>query len=268
MQDFSDDSRKDPDEEATTQTASNHDADPYAHMGLRERKRRLTRLRIEGEATRLFLEHSYDSVTLEDICSAADISRRTFFNYFDSKDHVALGVAPPPLTDEDINALANLPPNNATENKRAEHSGSLETRLFRLLLSRRAEQFRDCDGTVLDAELAEDIARRRAMILERTPELALAKLTRFHDLRQKLGEAITTFLENNPEQRRFAEEFTAAEEAFLVVATAISALWASSALNAQRTTPAIDSTRAQAIARALGTLHHHIGEDDTPRQDL
>lgn len=261
MQDSSEDLCEDAEGNAAGKNAETQDVDPCAQMGLRERKRRLTRLRIEDEATRLFLERSYTSVTLEDICSAADISRRTFFNYFDSKDHVALGVAPPPLTQDDLDKLENTPPAE-------DGSGQpLESRLFGLFLTRRAEQFRDCDGTVLDAQLAEEVARRRGLILERNSELALAKLSRFQDLRQRLGVAITKHLQKFPEQRRFSEDFTAAEEAFLIVASAISTLWASSTLNAQEKTPVVNPQRAYATSRALSSLHHNIAENVKPDDD-
>ncbi|MCS0500899.1 TetR/AcrR family transcriptional regulator [Ancylobacter mangrovi] len=58
--------------------------------GLRERKRRLTRQRIAEVALRLFLEKGYDETTLNEIAFAADISRRTVFHYFDSKDAILL----------------------------------------------------------------------------------------------------------------------------------------------------------------------------------
>ncbi|MEV8546480.1 TetR family transcriptional regulator [Streptomyces sp. NPDC051572] len=56
--------------------------------GLRERKRRETRQRIAEVGMRLFLDNGFDATTLDMIAAAADISRRTFFAYFDSKDAV------------------------------------------------------------------------------------------------------------------------------------------------------------------------------------
>jgi AcrR family transcriptional regulator len=58
--------------------------------GLRERKRRQTRQRIAEAALRLFLKQGYETTTLDDIAAAADISRRTVFHYFDSKDAILL----------------------------------------------------------------------------------------------------------------------------------------------------------------------------------
>lgn len=59
-------------------------------MGLRERKKEKTRLAVLDAALDLFLEQGYESTTVEQIAEAADISPRTFFRYFTSKDHLVL----------------------------------------------------------------------------------------------------------------------------------------------------------------------------------
>jgi AcrR family transcriptional regulator len=56
--------------------------------GRRERKRRQTRERIEAAARALFLERGFDGTTIEDITEAADVSKRSFFDYFPSKEEV------------------------------------------------------------------------------------------------------------------------------------------------------------------------------------
>lgn len=61
------------------------------HMGRRQRRAAETRLRLFRCALKLFAQRGFPNVTVEDITEAADVGKGTFFNYFQSKDHV-LGV--------------------------------------------------------------------------------------------------------------------------------------------------------------------------------
>jgi AcrR family transcriptional regulator len=58
--------------------------------GLRARKRQQTRERLTKVAMELFLARGFEATTLDDIAAAADISRRSFFHYFASKEDVVL----------------------------------------------------------------------------------------------------------------------------------------------------------------------------------
>ncbi len=64
------------------------DVDVVVKEGRRERKRRQTRERIESVALKLFLQRGFDATTIEDIAEAADVSKRSFFDYFPSKEEV------------------------------------------------------------------------------------------------------------------------------------------------------------------------------------
>jgi AcrR family transcriptional regulator len=53
--------------------------------GLRERKKRETRLTLSRVTIGLLVERGWDEVTVEDFAAAANVSERTFRNYFSSK---------------------------------------------------------------------------------------------------------------------------------------------------------------------------------------
>ncbi len=72
--------------------------EPTQPLGLRERKKRDARRAIRRVALGLFVAHGYESVSVEQIAAAADVSRTTFFNYFPSKEAV--------ITDPDPEFLA------------------------------------------------------------------------------------------------------------------------------------------------------------------
>ncbi|HYR16536.1 MAG TPA: helix-turn-helix domain-containing protein, partial [Mycobacterium sp.] len=55
---------------------------------LRERKRLRTRQALVDAAAELFEQRGYDGTTIADIAAAADISTRTFFSYFASKEDI------------------------------------------------------------------------------------------------------------------------------------------------------------------------------------
>jgi len=54
----------------------------------RSRRRERTRAELSAIALRLALERGYEHVTADDIAEVADISTRTFFRYFATKDDV------------------------------------------------------------------------------------------------------------------------------------------------------------------------------------
>jgi len=118
--------------------------------GLRERKRLATRRSIERSALALVAERGLDKVTVDEISHRADVSPRTFFNYFASKESALVGDAPELLDEAAVEEYISAGPEEsplrglgpliarATESD----SGEIETQqLRRTLLKQYPELF-------------------------------------------------------------------------------------------------------------------------------
>lgn len=62
-------------------------AEPEGREGKRERTRR----ELIAQARRLTAEHGFTGFTIEELCRAVGVSRRTFFNYFPTKEDAVVG---------------------------------------------------------------------------------------------------------------------------------------------------------------------------------
>ncbi len=140
-------------------------------MGLRERKKLATRRALREAAVRLTLENGLENVTVEAISAAADVSPRTFFNYFATKEDALLDdVSSTP--DEEVREafVAGGPTGVFVDDLSALlvasllGSGDLETR--------RA-----------------DMAQRK-LLMEREPHLLPGLLSRFHNMELGLASTI------------------------------------------------------------------------------
>lgn len=71
-------------------TTADPSPDPAAPPGLRETKKARTRAALARAALQLVAEDGLHATTVEAIATRADVSPRTFFNYFDTKDEAVV----------------------------------------------------------------------------------------------------------------------------------------------------------------------------------
>ncbi|WP_193636327.1 TetR/AcrR family transcriptional regulator [Brachybacterium subflavum] len=140
--------------------------------GLRERKRRELRGRIQRAAFDLMLEHGFADVTVEMICESAEVSRRTFFNYFGSKEVVVIGGDPGPIPDR-------------LQDRFVEGTGSILVDLARMLLAMMTTKPRDVDPAMWRSRL--ELIRSDATLAKALADKVAAKN---HDLEELVARRI------------------------------------------------------------------------------
>jgi AcrR family transcriptional regulator len=117
-------------------------------LGLRERKRLATRRAIELAALDLVGKHGLSGVTIDEISRVADVSPRTFFNYFPSKEEAVLGDPPKRPSDDAVAAFV------------GGGSGDLFADLSDLLI-----------GAWSEASVDMDVTTTRQRVIKQYPEL-------------------------------------------------------------------------------------------------
>jgi AcrR family transcriptional regulator len=168
-------------------TASDASASP---PGLRERKKQRTRDTIAQVALQLFVERGYDETTLEDIAEAADISKRTIFSYYQSKEDILFHDQPAILSGIEL-ALRNRPAGATT-----------------------VDALRDLLGTFSPNK--QGMLRKR--VIGANHALRLSERARYGRMEELLAESLALDLDAGPEDMRpllIAASVTAAFNAAL-----------------------------------------------------
>lgn len=126
--------------------------------GLRERKRATTRAALERIAIDLALEQGYERATVEAICEAGMVSRRTFFNYFGTKEGAFIGPSTPDPDEQATDAFVHR------------GSGNIVIDLARTMTA-----------TALNHEVDNDLVLKRSRLIQATPELWETMMARMRD---------------------------------------------------------------------------------------
>jgi AcrR family transcriptional regulator len=143
--------------------------------GLRERKKQQTREKIERVALQLFADRGYEQTTLADIADAADVSKRTIFAYFESKEDI-LFCDEPMLHEQIRRKLEQRPPGATT-----------------------VDALRDFLSTI---DSLDDSARLRKKIVSTDEGLRLSERARAARIEQLIAESIAKDLDAGPDDVR------------------------------------------------------------------
>ena len=167
-------------------------------MGLRERKKLKVRHEIERCALQRVLAFGYDETTVDAICRDVDISKKTFFNYFSSKEAALLG-----------ERAAAEPPTGLME--RLEGRG--DTPYVEVVAAYIAEALYPRSD---DAELM----RLRSKVISAIPDLAFRSRRDMVCLKKTTFDVVRAYLGNHPDRLVMPEQSIEAESV-VAVSTAL-----------------------------------------------
>jgi AcrR family transcriptional regulator len=170
-----------------------------APQGLRSRKRAATQSALESAAISKAREYGYHHVTVDMICEAAQVSQRTFFNYFANKDAAFLGASRPMPTEEAVKAFV------------VGNGGSVLAELVLMI-----------ESAIVASEPDRDLLRARRTLIENTPELFTSEITRLAELEDRLANVVLLRFETRGRTEATTPDIL--DEAHMVVGLAVSVL--------------------------------------------
>lgn len=165
--------------------------------GLRHRKKLKAQLAVERAALELVIERGYDGVTVEDICARAEISKKTFFNYFPSKASAIRGRMDTFPDDERLTEILE------------EHDDACYLDVLVGIV-----------GTSLASGVDEDIINLRREALRSMPQLFFQGQRDMLAVQHSIAAAMRTYLADHPERRMIADR-PLEEEALVASSIAI-----------------------------------------------
>ncbi|WP_395571575.1 TetR family transcriptional regulator [Streptomyces sp. BK79] len=148
-------------------------ADTASSPGLRERKKQRTRDTLLRSALELFTERGYEETTVDDIAATADVSQRTFFRYFASKEEAAFFVSR--LAEAHfVDAVRRRPPGEAPLDALRQALGESWGTI----------------GETVERLVPLDLHMRFYRVIESTPALLAAHLRRATELEEEVARVV------------------------------------------------------------------------------
>jgi AcrR family transcriptional regulator len=141
--------------------------------GLRELKKQRTRDSLIRAAHELFVEQGYEATTVDEIVAAVDVSQRTFFRYFSSKEEVAF-------------ALQSLVSERYVEAVRRRPPGGSPMEVLRSTLDETWESI----GEAIEEVVPIQVHMRMWQIIETTPTLLAVHLRHSMEMEEQLAAEI------------------------------------------------------------------------------
>jgi AcrR family transcriptional regulator len=149
-----------------------------ADVGIRERKRAATFRTIYAAAAELALEVGLEQATVDAISDRANVSSRTFFNYFASKEDAVLGIDSGEVSEE---AIAHL-----SDNRTDDVLHDVASLVF---------------SVIADSTIVEESGDLRRRVLEKYPQLLTRQIMRVSAMEDRLGLVVGDWLST---EARFA----------------------------------------------------------------
>ncbi|WP_207344953.1 TetR/AcrR family transcriptional regulator [Arthrobacter sp. E3] len=150
-------------------------------VSLRERNRLDTWALIHDQASSLACEHGLAKTTVEAIADAAGVSKRTFFNYFPTKEDAILGIQAPTLSEETIADF------------RAGGTGDLFGRTVHLMVAVIRSMFPEASRT-----------DRRTVLKKRHPELARSLVSHLRVCEELVEAVLLERYPNGPQEQSWS----------------------------------------------------------------
>jgi AcrR family transcriptional regulator len=151
-------------------------------LGLRERKRLATRRAIQLAAVELASERGFDKVTIDEISHLANVSPRTFFNYFPSKESAIIGELPEMPDAETVDEFVQAGPGEP-----------ILDGIRKLLVAANDSSDLGTGGsesTAGDMRAVQDLVKLRRALLKDNPELFALRMASMHQFEDALSAVI------------------------------------------------------------------------------